>query len=134
MKKIGCILLVDDDRLSNLLTKSIIDNANCTDNVVRTLSGRAGLKYILYSAAEPDIIPFPNLIILDILMPEFSGHDFLDSYNEMKFSFPIKPVVVVLTTSTYIKDSLTSDNVTKIYNKPLTDHGFKSILDTFFSN
>lgn len=134
MDKIGCVLLVDDDRLSNLVTKNIIDIASCSDNVVRTLSCRAGLKYILYSAAQPDIFPFPDLIILDILMPEFDGYDFLDSYSEMKYSFPVQPIIVVLTQSTSIKKSLTSNDVKKIFNKPMTDEDLKSILNTYFSN
>ncbi|MDR1802645.1 MAG: response regulator [Treponema sp.] len=68
------ILLVDDDEIQLAITESELKDEY---EVVMVKSGEEALKYLGKSQIIPD------LILLDILMPEMNGWEVFDSINDI---------------------------------------------------
>jgi len=98
MKKLDCILLIDDDVPTNFYNRKIIEQQNCTEHVEVCTSAEDGLEF-LKSKFKDGLPPQPELIFLDINMPGMDGWEFLDAYNALPAPQKGKVMVVMLTTS-----------------------------------
>ncbi|MBI3363110.1 MAG: response regulator [Chloroflexi bacterium] len=87
----GRVLVVDDDKDTLLLIGMTLQRAGY--EVFRASSGAQALE--LLGAAEPDVI------VLDIMMPEMNGLELLRRL-QVKFTWP--PPVVFLTAKSQISD------------------------------
>lgn len=132
MDKLNCIMLVDDDRLTNFLNKIVIDIAGVANHVVRQMTGESAIQYLLESSNPKNNLPFPDLILLDIVMPVMSGWDFMRLYKAIKKKFLIPPFIVILALDinlTDILDSSSSMELCEVYAKPLTTDNLKKIIE-----
>lgn len=86
MKKINevRILVIDDSTTNLVLLDALLKKEGY--QVDTALSAREGMKMVQENK--------PDLIFLDILMPEATGFDFLESINEHKAAEEI-PVIIV---------------------------------------
>lgn len=114
---IGTLMLIDDNKIDQLIYKRIIDRS---DNVGETLSfllAQDALDY-LKSGAQPQ----PDLILLDINMPRMNGFEFLEAATD-QLGPDFCPVIVMLTTSLDPRDQQRAGNfaaIKRFLNKPLT--------------
>ncbi|PWJ39993.1 response regulator [Sediminitomix flava] len=72
-KRIQSIYLIDDDPFQNALNTQLLHNYAADMKVKTFESGENALKHILLNAEVPD------MILLDINMPEMDGWEFLES-------------------------------------------------------
>jgi DNA-binding response OmpR family regulator len=94
IKQDGTVLVIDDDPMSVKLTSSILEDSGY--KVLKAYGGKEGIEI----AKEKN----PQLIILDLMMPEMTGFDVLDElkkYNETK-DIP----VIVLTARDLTKEDM----------------------------
>ena len=68
------ILVVDDSSTNIVLLDAILQREGF--EVITALNAKEGLKYV--KSHNPD------LILLDLLMPEVNGFDFMETYNKME--------------------------------------------------
>ena len=133
MYKIESILLVDDDFASNYLTEMIIKDMNFAGPVYSAQDGKAALdvmkKYCLPSNEELQQT-CPDLILLDINMPVMDGFEFLDEYEKLQINKETPTVIILLTTSTNIRDveKAKKYNVKAYLEKPLSEDKLKKAL------
>ncbi|MDP5230152.1 MAG: response regulator [Cellulophaga sp.] len=109
--KVFKILLVDDDGITNFITKSKLKNLGF-ENVNAVANGRLALDYLKNEV--------PDLIFLDINMPVMDGFDFL-THKEKNKVCPDVPVIV-LSSSDRIQDQQFAknfNNVVDYIEKPL---------------
>lgn len=122
-KEKSLILLIDDDRINNLINKRLIgkrlENVEVKD-FTNPMEALAFLKENPNSA--------PDLILLDINMPEISGWDFLKHYRELQ----LQVGKLYILTSSIDPDDLnkarTFEEVTDLITKPLNSETLARIL------
>jgi CheY-like chemotaxis protein len=134
MKKLNCILLVDDDEPTNFLNKMILEDVNCAETVEVAESGQSALRY-LENASENGSPSSPDLIFLDINMPAMNGWEFLEQYSNLDQQRKANVVIVMLTTSLNPDDRAKANkmpDVSGFETKPLTPEKLQSILKKYF--
>lgn len=83
MTKINEIAIIDDDKITILLTKKRIQMCNLADNVVAFENGKSA--YENFAERIKNNQTLPDLILLDINMPIWDGWDFLQEFeNQFK--------------------------------------------------
>jgi len=130
MKKINCILLVDDDNINNFINERLLKKLNITNNVKIAMNGEEALDFIKNNTEDIH----PELILLDINMPVMDGFEFLQEYNKVDFNGKLKPHIIMLTTSTNPTDvdKVKKSDITGYINKPLTESKIMEIIQTHF--
>jgi CheY-like chemotaxis protein len=135
MKKLNCILLIDDDDATNYLNKIILNRMDCVNHIQVAKSGKEAINYLV-NAAKPDnesSTPSPDLIFLDINMPSMNGWEFLDHYKGIKKENEV--LVVMLTTSMNPEDEMLSKEIPEVAgfkHKPFTKEMMQGILEEYF--
>jgi CheY-like chemotaxis protein len=139
MKKVNCILLIDDNPADNLFHNIYIKKADVCNHVEVATNGRKALDYIIKSGNpnQSEEFPKPELIYLDINMPGMNGFEFLDEYHKLEENLKSKIVIVMLTTSLNPDDkkrALSSREVSEFQNKPLTVEVIRETIDKYFQD
>jgi len=135
MKKINCILLVDDNPADNEFHKIIINESQVCDNIKVATSGSKALDYIIKSGNNGPDFPKPDLIFLDINMPGMNGFEFLEEYHSLDPHLKSKIVIIMLSTSLNPDDAERArriKEVTEFMNKPLMVDTLKKTIDKYF--
>ena len=90
--KLEKVLLIDDSDIDNMVNKKVIEKTGVAKTIVIKKSAQSALDYLkdLSLNASDDI---PDVIFLDIRMPEIDGFGFLEKYEnpewkvyELRFS------------------------------------------------
>jgi len=135
MKKLQCILLVDDDHSTNFLHRKILQRAGITENVVVALNGKEAIDYLSgsYDNGGAECLQ-PELILLDINMPLMDGWEFLNAYKSLKDQQD-KIIIVMLTTSLNPDDKIRATTIPEIsgfQTKPLSIEMLNGIVQEHF--
>jgi len=116
------IFLIDDDSLVNFLNQEIIKDAY-PDKKVRCFESATEALEDIKENIKTSHCPLPQLILLDINMPEMDGWEFLDEFNQLPKNF-IKDCKVIMHTSSIdprdIEKAKTYPAVIDYVTKPLT--------------
>lgn len=137
MKKINCILLIDDNPFDNEFHKIVIGKADVCNQIRIAEDGIKGLEYIMDSAKPGNEIdkPKPDLIFLDINMPRMNGFEFLEAYKKIDENIKAAMVVCMLTTSfdpDNLKRAMTYNEITAFQNKPLDIKTLQEFIEKYF--
>ena len=137
MRKLGCILLVDDNINDNFYHIATIRDARAAHQIKTATDGEKALAYLEKGHELPDVYPFPDLIFLDIKMPGVDGFEFLERLREKTITDHIKPVIIIMTNSLNANDEKIANekyvgDITAFVNKPLTVKLLESIIEKFF--
>jgi CheY-like chemotaxis protein len=129
--KLSCILLIDDDKLTNFINERIIVNSGIGCKVLTALNGMEAMSVIRDLQKTNNKIP--ELIFLDLNMPVMDGFEFLSKLLEETKVLKAHPNIVVLTTSTHPLDIERIQSISNIefLTKPLTKEKFKILSDKF---
>lgn len=114
------ILLIDDNVVDNFINKSIVTASKKADLITVMDSGVDALEFLndLISKGEP----FPELIFLDIRMPEMDGFKFLDQFAKFPEDVKEKCSINMLSSSNDPSDNKRAGEcpyVKNIFNKPM---------------
>lgn len=80
MKKINNLLLIEDNDITILITKKMIEQTGLVDNIVIAKNGKDGYDYLTYCLENTRSLP--DIILLDIMMPVWDGWTFLEKTRE----------------------------------------------------
>ncbi len=115
------VLLIDDNEIDNFINERMITSSLFSREVTVKNSADAALDY-LRSLQDPG--EFPEIIFLDLNMPEKDGFDFLIEFEQLPVALKEKGKIVVLSSSISPEDiNRASSNiyVYKYVNKPLNE-------------
>ena len=92
------VLLVEDESTFQLIGKILLRSIGLPpENFYSALSGEEALAVLDKLQAEGK--PLPDLILLDLYMPEMDGFGFLETYNKKEYPNKDTVKIIVLTSS-----------------------------------
>jgi CheY-like chemotaxis protein len=112
------VLLIDDAENENHINKTIIRSCGFAGNVISFTSARLALSYLRTQENQN----LPDIIFLDIMMPEMDGFSFLNEFAGFKGEVIEKVKIVMLTSSVDLLDyklAMMSPFVISYLKKPL---------------
>lgn len=104
MSNIREILLAEDDRISALLTQKIVSIVAPEVKISTYENGEEAFNEIQKRISNNS--PLPDLILLDINMPVWSGWQFLDEFSKLQQSNNV--TVYILSSSNSPEDTATA--------------------------
>ncbi len=115
------ILLIDDSDIDNLVNRKVIENAGFSMVITIKKSAVSAINWLKETAvSKPDNVP--DLIFLDIRMPETDGFGFLTMFDDLPDVIHQKVRIVMLSSSIDSEDYKRAMNnrfVIHFLNKPL---------------
>ncbi|GAA4280668.1 response regulator [Gaetbulibacter aestuarii] len=128
-----CILLVDDDNICNFITKRILEQLGYNNSIEITQNGVAALDFLENTIKNIET-PLPQLILLDINMPEMNGWKFIEAFEKLPEVIVNNMKIVMLTSSISpadIKKAASTSFVAEFITKPLNLEVMQSILKKY---
>ncbi|UII30985.1 response regulator [Fulvivirga ulvae] len=113
------VLLIDDDPIANMINKELFKIKG--HSVVTYTNPKEALVYLKSIIPTSEFIP--EIILLDINMPEMDGWEFLDDYRNTSFALNSNCRLFMLTSSIDPEDKYKSTLypvVKGFISKPLT--------------
>lgn len=90
------ILLVDDEVITNVVHKSILQRNGSFGYIESVVNGRQAIEFLEHMIADSK--PLPDYILLDINMPIMNGFEFLEEVNR-HFAIDHEKVKIVILSS-----------------------------------
>lgn len=129
MKELNRILLIDDDRVTNLMHVRLIRRASLAKHVDVATDGVAALEYLNAQPDEPGAQP--ELILLDINMPRMDGFEFLQAYADLPQTLRDHQMIAMVSTSMLNADldRAEADPHVKVFlNKPINNEDLTRLV------
>ncbi len=130
VKKLNCIMLIDDDLPTNVYHRIVLEEADCTNTIVIKDSGQDSLTYLRLAGTDQN--PMPDIIFLDINMPRMSGWEFLQKCEQFFSHVLVPPTIIMLSTSSYPADIQRAKQIPLVSGyriKPLVQQMLTELVD-----
>ncbi|HVV56615.1 MAG TPA: response regulator [Mucilaginibacter sp.] len=121
------LVIIDDDPIHHKIVQYMLTKNELARETTYAFDGKLVLDYL--SENRMKISALPDFIFLDLYMPNHSGWDFLNGFQEIYQTLKKDIKVYVVTSSIFQMDIIRSKSypfVTKYITKPL----MKSVFDT----
>ena len=125
------LVLIDDNPIDHYIVRTMLYNNEACKQATYTFDGSMVLEFIEENRAAKDLLP--DVIFLDLTMPDFSGWEFLDKFEKIKDSLNKQIELYVMTSSVRESDKERSSKygcVNSFISKPLT----KQVLNNICQN
>jgi CheY-like chemotaxis protein len=125
------ILLIDDSDMDNYINHAILKRNSAAHHITTMRSAEDALHHLTTQAGNSE--PFPDIIFLDLMMPQMDGFGFLEKFTQFPYSYQELSTIVVLTSSMDSDDykkAKKNPAVRHFVQKPLTD----SIVEIIFND
>lgn len=122
--------IIDDDRLSTFVIANLFKRAGHKGQIVTFQSGLDFLSYMINHQHQTTTLP--DVITLDLFMPEVSGWAVLDELSQMMPLLTKQPRIYVISSSSDISDFERSKKYTFVDSylvKPVSHAHCRAILD-----
>lgn len=120
-----CIMLVDDNELTNMIHQSLLRNFFSTESICVHSSPETALQWLESTRRTGGKLP--DLILLDIEMPGMTGWDLLEEIRQRRI-----PVKVCMLSSSIAKEDVERqhdfEEVLEYFSKPLAEKHIPQIL------
>lgn len=131
MSPVENVLLIDDDEISNFLTATVLKNSRIFQQISISLDGKQALEWL--QPEQKATGTYPDLILLDLNMPNMNGISFLKSLRALPGPNP-KSRIIILSTFNYEEDFENLKQFPEVeacLKKPLTKESLHYILNRY---
>lgn len=128
MQTMAKLLLIDDDEITNFAVDAILSQVKTIESYEIKDNGWDALEFL---QARQRTDRFPDLIFVDLNMPEMDGFEFIERYEAIFWSQHQTTKINVLSSSLSEKDRQRSLNypcVSEYTYKPLTEQKLTAIV------
>jgi CheY-like chemotaxis protein len=132
-KKSLKVMLIDDNIIDLKINSKIIQLSGLFDEIIQYQSAEEALNYFNHYRSEPEKLP--DLILLDIQMPEMDGFEFLEKYKSFPTPATEKSLIAMLSSTLDfgdIKKAEANSYVIKLLKKPLSTLELQKIFKSNF--
>jgi CheY-like chemotaxis protein len=80
MKFVDCVLIIEDNPIDVFINTRVIEQSGLSKEIMAKQSAREALEFLNERAVSQEL---PDLIFLDIRMPDLDGFEFLQEFSEL---------------------------------------------------
>jgi CheY-like chemotaxis protein len=123
-------VLIDDSDIDLFIQRRFLEVYNFSDQLILYRSAEEALNWLKMLNGEAP----PDVIFLDLNMPDVDGFSFLENFNTLPDNIKQKTKIVVLTSSNNKKDKelvFTNQNVIQFITKPLKQSDIEDLKKRF---
>ncbi len=125
MKRSICV--IDDDMIYHMIIKKVIERTNQFETIQFYKDG----IYALQDFKDPEVV-LPEMILLDINMPQMDGWQFLESLIKHRPTFKDETIIYIVTSSIAHSDrekAKSFDEISGFLSKPVSVESLKKIIE-----
>jgi CheY-like chemotaxis protein len=127
-------LLVDDDDVCLFIHRRVLEMSGYCSSSRPARNGKFALEILNDAAAG--FIPVPDIILLDLQMPQMNGIAFLEAFQRLDYPKKSSIAIVLLTSSVSEteKEYAMSLGASKYLTKPLTLEALNAVVHSLYGN
>ena len=122
------VVLIDDNPIDHYIMRTMLYNNKACQQATYTFDGSMIIEFIEENQSKTGSLP--DVIFLDLTMPNFSGWEFLEKFEKLKSSLHKSIGLYVMTSSVREADRARSEKytcVSSFISKPLTKEALNNI-------
>lgn len=132
MKRFNTVFIVDDDEITQFLLSHKIEDHGFAEEYRSIKKATDAIAYLEENKNSPQALP--DLIFLDINMPEMNSWQFLERYESIAQSISKKIHICILTSSLFERDverAKKHPRVQEYLTKPIQEDTLNKLLEKY---
>lgn len=124
------VLLIDDSEIDNLINQQVVQKDGFADHIDVVTSGREALEHLRKAAGDGGKENLPEVILLDIRMPNMNGFEFLEAFESLPASVQERCRIFMLSSSMHRDDVERAEKnprIERFLSKPLSQSRMQEI-------
>ncbi|NNE31569.1 MAG: response regulator [Winogradskyella sp.] len=126
-------MIIDDNKIDLFVSQKIIEKYDSEINVRTFNSATSALNYLKICPLKhnSETIVMPDVILLDINMPQIDGFQFIEEYKALNLPKAKDVKIIMLTSSLYLEDIQRAEKeayCSGYIDKPLTKEKIEKLV------
>ncbi|HEY0743492.1 MAG TPA: response regulator [Chryseosolibacter sp.] len=127
--KIANLWIIDDDPMASFYIKRLAELGDLADIITIYDKARGAVDYLLHH--KESLEHLPDVILLDIYMPDLDGWGFLEEYGKIKHLLSKNVDVYIISSSGHLKDINKAKSMLEVkgyIQKPVTKDKLRELV------